>query len=207
MTPRSRKPVMLGTIFGSSDDQKGFHGNFSNVMEDENSMNEDSNQPQYEQFVNSETSSESSEPTTLRSKSENDISSANDNGLPSPSTSSITAPLSNAFLKYLDRRSLVTEENSVDDSSFCSQPNDYNSSIEENENSDGNKENHSSSEEYDKLINLSESDMSESMLYCLNGNELNTSQSPNSRKRPMLEQNDSEIAKKIMAISATETNL
>lgn len=209
MTPRSRKPVMLmGALFGGLDDQKPFH---SPLLEDENSLTDDSlPQQQYEQFVNSESSSSesagNSEVSEPQLKIENDISTANDNGLPLVEPPG--EPLSNAFLNYLSRRSLLTENmlSSVDDSSFCSQPNDYTSSMD-GEDFGEDKEN--SSSELDKLINMSEGDLSDSMLYCMNGNDLDISGvSPSgSRKRPMSQQNDAdEKISKYLAVS-TETNL
>jgi hypothetical protein len=194
----------MGAIFGGL--EKDFH---SPLMEDDNSLNDDSvPQPQYEPFVNSESSSESagnSVVSELRAKSENDISTANDNGL--PVVEPLGEPLSHAFLNYLSRRSLLTDAMSgVDDSSFCSQPNDYNSSLD-GEDFEVNKEN--SSSELDRLINMSEGDLSDSMLYCMNGNELNMNITAGSRKRPMSssQQNDAdEKISKYLAVS-TETNL
>lgn len=87
MTPRSRKPVMLA-LFGNGD-QKHFQSNFSELLEEPEDAQETENPTE----------------SKLRSKSENDISSAiNNNGLPDasemiPTQESSSAPesLTSAF--------------------------------------------------------------------------------------------------------------
>lgn len=210
MTPRSKKP--MGALFGGLDDQNPFH---SPLLEDENSLTDYSllqQQYEYEQFVNSESSSSESPGNSVVSephlKIENDMSAANDNGLPLVDPPG--EPWINAFLNFLSRRSPLMENtlSSVDDSSFCSQPNDYNSSMD-GEDFVEYKEN--SSSELDKLIN-SGGDLSDSLLYSMNGNDLDISGvSPSgSRKRPMSPQNDAdEKISKYLAVStcSQETNL
>lgn len=81
MTPRSRKPVMLA-IFGNSD-PKSYQNNISQLLEDSEGETEamtptsSGEKPLTNLQVNN-----------LRSKSESDISSANDNGLPVVETGS-----------------------------------------------------------------------------------------------------------------------
>jgi hypothetical protein len=75
MTPRSRKPVMLA-IFGNSD-PKNYQNNISQLLE-ESEENEEMLTPQ----SSGEIPLTSLQLNNLRSKSESDISSANDNGLP-----------------------------------------------------------------------------------------------------------------------------
>lgn len=94
MTPRSRKPVMLA-IFGN--DQKS-HNNISQLLEEPEEMQSDDDAPQ----SSGEIPLNNLQLNNLRSKSESDISSANDNGLPVVETvgsnsSSTPESLSNAF--------------------------------------------------------------------------------------------------------------
>lgn len=98
MTPRSRKPVMLA-LFGNGD-QKHFQSNFPELLEEpEEALETEQQQYKAEEAENDGTESK------LRSKSENDISSAiNNNGLPDasemvPTHGSSSAPesLTSAF--------------------------------------------------------------------------------------------------------------
>lgn len=85
MTPRSRKPVMLA-IFGNSDPKS--HNNISELLEESGEMQAElDSQPKPEdQQLTPQSSGEiplnNLQLNNLRSKSESDISSANDNGLP-----------------------------------------------------------------------------------------------------------------------------
>lgn len=74
MTPRSRKPVMLA-IFGNSD-PKSYQNNISELLEESEGESEAMTPTSGEIPLNN------LQVNNLRSKSENDISSANDNGLP-----------------------------------------------------------------------------------------------------------------------------
>lgn len=186
MTPRSRKPVMLA-IFGNSD-PKSYQNNISELLEE------------------SEGESEAMTPTSsgeiplsnlqvnnLRSKSENDISSANDNGLPVVETvgsnsSSTPESLTSAFRDYIYSRQGMVCDPSQDDDSFSSQPDDFESSNEyqklESSNSSSSLD---KTQEIEKIIN--QSCMSESLLYCLDGN--NVSPSPSKSRKRHLESSDS----------------
>lgn len=105
MTPRSRKPVMLA-IFGNSD-PKSYQNNISELLEESGEMQaEIDSQPDDEANLTPQSSGEiplnNLQINNLRSKSESDMSSANDNGLPvvgvDGSTSSSTPEsLSSAF--------------------------------------------------------------------------------------------------------------
>jgi hypothetical protein len=75
MTPRSRKPVMLA-LFGNSD-PKSYQNNISELLE-ESEGESDPMTP----TSSGEIPLSNLQVNNLRSKSENDISSANDNGLP-----------------------------------------------------------------------------------------------------------------------------
>jgi hypothetical protein len=85
MTPRSRKPVMLAIgLFGNAD-TKSYQNNISELLEESEEMQIDSQSsvdlPQTSSgYQTAEINS--FQMKNLRSKSENDISSANDNGLP-----------------------------------------------------------------------------------------------------------------------------
>lgn len=85
MTPRSRKPVMLA-IFGNSD-PKSYKNNISELLEEsEEIQTETENQSDELTLLTPQSSGEiplsNLQLNNLRSKSESDISSANDNGLP-----------------------------------------------------------------------------------------------------------------------------
>lgn len=165
MTPRSRKPVMLA-IFGNSD-PKSSQNNISLLLEEHEDENEENtNEVKVLQ------------PTT------DDISSANDNGLPIVDTkvsngSSSSSSLSSAFREYLNSRGNVIYDQPQDDESFSSQPDDFESSSEnvtENVTEYQKLESSSSSSEekaaeIDEILNQS-SNMSESLLYCLDGNSV-----------------------------------
>jgi hypothetical protein len=94
MTPRSRKPVMLA-IFGNSD-PKSYQNNISELLEDSAGETE-----AMTPTTSGEMPLNSVQVANLRSKSENDISSANDNGLPVVSngsnSSSTPESLTSAF--------------------------------------------------------------------------------------------------------------
>ena len=98
MTPRSRKPVMLA-IFGNSD-PKSYQNNISELLEDSAGETE-----AMTPTSSGEMPLSNIQVNYLRSKSENDISSANDNGLPVVETvvsngsnsSSTPESLTNAF--------------------------------------------------------------------------------------------------------------
>lgn len=83
MTPRSRKPVMLA-IFGNSE-LKSYQNNISELLEESEEMQTDSQQDQ-KMLLTPQSSGEiplnNLQLDNLRSKSESDMSSANDNGLP-----------------------------------------------------------------------------------------------------------------------------
>lgn len=88
MTPRSRKPVMLA-LFGNGD-QKHFQSNFSELLE-EHEEEQEADQQYNAEVIENQTESK------LRSKSENDISSAiNNNGLPDASEMMTTHASSSA---------------------------------------------------------------------------------------------------------------
>lgn len=86
MTPRSRKPVMLA-IFGNSD-PKSYQNNISELLEESGEMQaEIDSLPEDKKLLLTPQSSgdiplNSLQLDNLRSKSESDMSSANDNGLP-----------------------------------------------------------------------------------------------------------------------------
>ena len=98
MTPRSRKPVMLA-LFGNSD-PKSYQNNISELIEDSAGETE-----AMTPTSSGEIPLNSFQVNYLRSKSESDISSANDNGLPVVETvvsngsnsSSTPESLTNAF--------------------------------------------------------------------------------------------------------------
>jgi hypothetical protein len=103
MTPRSRKPVMLA-IFGNSDSNpKSYQSNISELLEEnEIQMTETQLDGQLAPQLSGDIPLNSLQLNNLRSNSESDMSSANDNGLPvvAPSesnTSSTPKSLSNAF--------------------------------------------------------------------------------------------------------------
>lgn len=75
MTPRSRKPVMLMGAFNSANHQESFQSNFENLLEE-------TDEPSITEVNSSDGQPIETLPTVLRSRSENDITSANDNGLP-----------------------------------------------------------------------------------------------------------------------------
>lgn len=75
MTPRSRKPVMLA-IFGNSD-PKSYQNNISELLEESEGESDSMTATS-----SGEIPLNNMQVNNLRSKSENDISSANDNGLP-----------------------------------------------------------------------------------------------------------------------------
>lgn len=215
MTPRSRKPVMLA-IFGNSD-PKSYQSNISELLEEPEDMQTESDSNDVTPQTSSEIPLNNIQLNHLRSKSESDISSANDNGLPvvetvdtrGSSSSSTSESFTSAFklalnefsyrrnLTYLfssreyfySRGNLLCEQATQDDDSFSSQPNDFESSNEYQklENST------STSQEIEKIIN--QSSMSDSLLFCLNGNNANSSASlspPKSRKRQFEETLDEE---------------
>lgn len=85
MTPRSRKPVMLA-LFGNSD-PKSYKNNISELLEEsEEVQTESENQSDELTPLSPQSSGEiplnNLQLNNLRSKSESDMSSANDNGLP-----------------------------------------------------------------------------------------------------------------------------
>lgn len=85
MTPRSRKPVMLA-LFGNSD-PKSYKNNISELLEEsEEIQTESENQSDELTPLSPQSSGEiplnNLQLNNLRSKSESDMSSANDNGLP-----------------------------------------------------------------------------------------------------------------------------
>lgn len=104
MTPRSRKPVMLA-IFGN--DPKSYQNNISQLLEESEEMQTESESHSDENDLTPQSSGEvplnNQQLNNLRSKSESDISSANDNGLPviepiiSKSSSSDPESLTSAF--------------------------------------------------------------------------------------------------------------
>jgi hypothetical protein len=80
MTPRSRKPVMLAIgLFGNAD-TKSYQNNISELLEESEEMQVDNQSG--EEMPRASKQMNSFQLKNLRSKSENDISSANDNGLP-----------------------------------------------------------------------------------------------------------------------------
>ena len=108
------------------------------------------------------------------------------------------------FREYLYTRS-VQNNSSPDDLSFSSLPNDFNSSNEcENQTVDP--------EQADAILhNLNESDMSKSMLFCLNGNNLTSSDeasSPSNRNSRKRQHDENEQCEQLLKYhQASETNL
>ena len=80
MTPRSRKPVMLMGAFNSANHQESFQSNFENLLEENDDTTSD--EPSSTETNSSNEQPNEVLPTVLRSRSENDITTANDNGLP-----------------------------------------------------------------------------------------------------------------------------
>lgn len=110
MTPRSRKPVMLA-LFGNSD-PKSYQNNISELLEESGEMQaeiDSQSQEDGKMLLTPQSSGEiplnNLQLDNLRSKSESDMSSANDNGLPvvetivsnGSNTSSTPDSLSSAF--------------------------------------------------------------------------------------------------------------
>ncbi|CAO1404509.1 unnamed protein product [Diamesa tonsa] len=204
MTPRSRKPVMLA-LFGNGD-QKHFQSNFSELLEEHEEEQEADQQYNAEEIENQTESK-------LRSKSENDISSAiNNNGLPDasvmmPTHASSSAPesLTSAFRNYLFSR---CSNGPDDDDSFSSQPNDFDSSNEYetlNESNDTKTEEDEITPEVDAEMDciLNNSNMNDSLLYCLDGNDVSIGSETTklSRKRQMESKEDLDhvTAKKVQS--------
>ena len=99
MTPRSRKPVMLAVgAFNSADNQKSFQSNFENLLEESGNSSTTEN---FENEIKSLDSMLIESPFALRSRSENDIFTANDNGLPLQLVSSSAPDSLTSNFKYV----------------------------------------------------------------------------------------------------------
>ncbi|CAO1403822.1 unnamed protein product [Diamesa serratosioi] len=199
MTPRSRKPVMLA-LFGNGD-QKHFQSNFPELLEEPEEEREADVQCKSEELENPTESK-------LRSKSENDISSAiNNNGLPDasemvPTLASSSAPeplTSNLIMNFHFRNYLFSRcsNGPDDDDSFSSQPNDFDSSNEYetlNESNDTKIEIDEITPEKDAEMDciLNNSNMNDSLLYCLDGNDVSIGSETTklSRKRQLASNED-----------------
>ncbi|CRK97579.1 CLUMA_CG010965, isoform A [Clunio marinus] len=210
MTPRSRKPVMLA-IFGNSD-VKSYQNNISELLEESETELQTTSDTQTQSSGDAPLNS--FELKNIRSKSENDISSANDNGLPvaqplssygSTSSSSTADSLSSAFKEYFQSRGNIPCEPIQDDDSFSSQPDDFESSNEYQKLESSTSSTSNVTVDIDQVLNKSQ--LSESLLYCLDGNtektlspnktrkrqldeSLEESSSTESLKRPLLDNND-----------------
>lgn len=165
MTPRSRKPVMLLAGMNAGDQHHSTYASqssFSSLREEDE---EDTTEVAIATHLPQD--GDSSVHAAYRSRSENAIKRMlNDTGLPacplgeSSTVGGITSTmighgideetssLTSTFRDYLLSRSVMTD--SPADLSFSSQPDDFDSSAD--------------------MDNLSESKMSESLLFCLNGN-------------------------------------
>lgn len=205
MTPRSRKPVMLA-IFGNSD-PKSYQNNISELLEESGEVRAENASISATPQLSGDIPLNSLQLDNLPSMSESDMSSANDNGLPvvetvlSYGSTSQSTPesLSSAFMydfnyfliyllknyfsfmtfrEYFNSRGNLVCEPLQDDESFSSQPDDFESSNEYQKLDSSS----ASSAEIEKLINQS-SNMSESLLYCLDGNDVTiSSPSPSPEK-------------------------
>jgi len=180
MTPRSRKPVMLA-IFGT--DAKS--SNISQLLEESGEMLAECEEEAVAQS-SGDIPLNNLLLSKLRSKSESDISSANDNGLPvvmepisSQGSNSAPESLTNAFKDYLNSRGNMVCDPNQDDDSFSSQPDDFNESLTEYQKLDESKDASAGSSEKDIEMDeiLNQSTMSETLLYVLDGNDV-SSQSP-----------------------------
>lgn len=199
MTPRSRKPVMLA-IFGNSD-PKSSQNNISDLLEE---SEENESQSLITPVSSGDIPLNSLQINNLRSSSESDLTS---NGLPEVVVTSESASSSNPdslssafrwrscddfeccaiclqllfFREYFHTRGNMPCDPVQDDDSFSSQPDDFESS---NEYQKLETSSSASSQEMDKI--MSQSNMSESLLYCLDGNNVSPAASPaKSRKRPL----------------------
>ncbi|XP_053691330.1 serine-rich adhesin for platelets-like [Sabethes cyaneus] len=153
MTPRSRKPVMLLAGMNVGEHQQTTytnHSSFSSLREEDeeeitdavnNVLVASQNEPNCIQMT------VGSEGNTALIQSSNSSSSMTESGALNLNDASTS--LTSTFRDYLLSRSVLTD--SPADLSFSSQPDDFDTSTE--------------------LDDLSESKMSESLLFCLNGNE------------------------------------
>lgn len=145
MTPRSRKPVMLLGVNGACNDI-----NQSSLCKSVSSLNEEDENALLIPFNTSPSL------TIRRSKSEGDFSSLSfynekySNVISKSSSTSLvhSESLSSIFKEYLMQRNVITT--GPLDSSFASQPEDFESS--------------------NCLKYVMEADMTESLLYCMDGN-------------------------------------
>ncbi|XP_055549956.1 serine-rich adhesin for platelets-like [Wyeomyia smithii] len=153
MTPRSRKPVMLLAGMNTGEHQQMSYTNqssFSSLREEDENETTDVTSQNEDNYVHSTQGSTTS--TQLSNNAEipvcsNDSTSMTEAGALNLNDESTS--LTSTFRDYLLSRSVLTD--SPADLSFSSQPDDFDTSAE--------------------LDDLSESKMSESLLFCMNGNQ------------------------------------
>ncbi|XP_037032276.1 uncharacterized protein LOC119071512 [Bradysia coprophila] len=142
MTPRSRKPVMLiGASLGSSD-QRNYHNSFSSLREED----EESSQLHALDTQEQRSLYRSKSAGNLNELDADNVGQLNVTGR--RNSSSDMESLSAPFREYLLSRSVCTS--APVDASFSSQPDDFGST--------------------EDIQDLTETELSQSLLYCLNGN-------------------------------------